>query len=251
MHCCKLTHFKCRFFLDKTSRDPFFYRKSSGILSAYRFRQQDHKPLPHLNSIVFNEQNSPVFIVSERPTIYFMCSVARLFNTVELTNETWLNDGIVQYMVHFAQNIELKLSLNWFLRHEIILILDFLRSSAALTSIEESLQLNLAYKLLLCLTENQINDILYIFSHFIFKIDMYSHNMNLSSEEMSQMKSTYGKICVEYYLNAVGSQVNHIRNRNLFFSMNNLFYCIFREKRFEKTMNEYQCFQMTGPVCCF
>lgn len=217
MHCCKLIHFECEFFLNTMFWNSVFYRKSSGILSAYRFRQQDHKPLPHLNSIVFNEQNSPVFIVSERPTIHFMCSVARLCNTAKLPNETWLNDGIVQYMVHFAQNIELKLSLNWFLRHEIILILDVLRSSAALTSIDKSLQLNLAYKLLLCLTENQINDILYIFSHFIFKIDMYSHNMNLSSEEMSQMKSTYGKVCVEHYLNTVGSQVNCIRNRNFFF----------------------------------
>lgn len=64
------------------------------------------------------------------------------------------------------------------------------------------LQLKLAYKLLLCLTENQINEILQIFSQFIFNLNLYENMNNLTEDDMSRMKSAYGKVYVEYYFNA-------------------------------------------------
>lgn len=183
----------------------------SGILSTHRFRQQDHKPLPHLNSIVYNTQNSPVFIVSDRPTIYFISSLVRFYNNTKSPDKgAWLNDGICNYIKHFAQHTTFDLSLNWFLRHEILFILDWLRSAMAQQKLDKSVQLRLAYKVLTCLTETQINDVLYIFSQFIFNIDIYSQNMNLTLDHMNQMKSTYGKICAETYFNNAHLQVQEV-----------------------------------------
>lgn len=190
-------------------------RKTSGILSSYRFRQQDHKPLPHLNSIVYNSQNSPVFIVSDRPTIYFISSLIRFYNSTKCPDKgLWLNDGIRKYVENFAQNMQFKLSLNWFLRHEILFVLDLLKSPFAQQNFEQSVQQRVAYKVLTCLTDTQINDVLYIFSQYIFNIDMYPQNMNLTSATMNKLKSTYGKVCVESFLNS--SQVCHY-DTNLYF----------------------------------
>lgn len=104
------------------------------------------------------------------------------------------------------QSTKSELSLNWFLRHEILFILDCLESSVAQQTLDKSIQLRLAYKVIVCLTEAQINDILRIFSQFIFNIEMYTQQMNLTSDKMNQLKSTYGKICAESYFNNTDTQ---------------------------------------------
>lgn len=77
----------------------------------------------------------------------------------------------------------------------------------AQSTLDKSTQLRVAYKVSACLTETQINDILHIFSQFIFNINMYSHNMNLTADIMDKLKSVYGKVCVESYLNNIDAQV--------------------------------------------
>lgn len=76
--------------------------------------------------------------------------------------------------------------------------------------LDKSVQLRVAYKVLTCLTETQINEVLYIFSQFIFNLDMYSQNMNLTLDQMNQMKSTYGKVCAETYFNNAHLQVQEV-----------------------------------------
>lgn len=184
-------------------------RTTSGILSSFRFRQQDHQPMPHLHSIVYNSQNSPVFIVSDRPTIYLISSLVRFYNNTKCPDKgAWLNDGIQKYIENFSRNTEFKLSLNWFLRQEILFVLELLKSSMAQKTFDKSVQLRVAHKVLSCLTETQINDVLHIFSHFIFNIDMYANNMDLTIETLNKLKSTYGKVCAESYLNNADTEVN-------------------------------------------
>lgn len=127
-------------------------------------------------------------------------------NTKTLDKGLWLNDGIRAYIEKFVKNTEFKLSLNWYLRHEILFVLDLLKSPLAKETLDKSTQLRVAYKVLVCLTETQINEVLNIFSQYIFNIDMYSQSMDLTSDKMDQIKSTYGKVCAESYLN--NAQVN-------------------------------------------
>lgn len=82
--------------------------------------------------------------------------------------------------------------------------------------LDKSVQLRVAYKVLTCLTETQINDVLFIFSQFIFNIDMYAQNMNLSSDKTNKMKSTYGKVCAETYFNNAHLQVQEVNFAYLF-----------------------------------
>lgn len=189
----------------------FHFRNSSGVLSSLRQRQQNHTPLPHLHSIVFNARNSPVFIVSEKPTIYLLSSIVHFFNNMKNTkipigNADWLSDALIGYIEKFAKNTSWSFSMNWFLRREVTFVLDLLKSSAFQQRIDKKLQLMIAYKLLCCLDDTQLNDILYIFSRFIFNIDLYEHKMNVTS--MDEWKSLYAKVCVEYYLNSLNREVS-------------------------------------------
>lgn len=216
----------------------FWNRNTSGILSSYQFRQQDHKPLPHLNSIVYNSHNSPVFIVSDRPTIYFIGSLMRFYNNTKYTNNgAWMNDGIRQYIENFAENTKFNFSLNWFLRQEILFVMDLLKSSSTHEVLDKSVLLRVAYKVLVCLTETQINDVLHIFSQFIFNIDMYPQTTNLSSDTMNRLKSTYGRICAEFYLNTASAQV--ISNEIIYdwFETNRLYSDVGKRGKFRSNSN--------------
>lgn len=181
------------------------------MLSSLRQRQQDHQPLPHLHSIVFNARNAPVFIVSEKPTIYLLSSIVNFFNNMKNTkiaigNGDWLNDGLIGYIGKFAMNTSWSFPMNWFLRREITFVVDLLKSTAFQQRIDKQTQLMVAYKLLCCLDGTQLNDILHIFSRFIFNIDLYEHKMNVTS--MDEWKSLYAKVCVEYYLNSLNEEVS-------------------------------------------
>lgn len=181
------------------------------MLSSLRQRQQDHKPLPHLHSIMFNKRNSPVFIVSEKPTIYLLSSIVHFFNTninytkIPIGSGDWLNDELIAYIEKLAGNTSWSFSMNWFLRREVTFVLDLLRSTAFQQRIDTRLQLMVAYKILCCLDDTQLNDILHIFSRFIFNIDLYEHKMNVTS--MDEWKSLYAKVCVEHFLNSLNGEV--------------------------------------------
>lgn len=211
------------------SKCDFHCRKSSGMLSSLRQRQQDHKPLPHLHSIVFNGRNSPVFIVSEKPTIYLLSSIVRFFNTnikntkIPIGSGDWLNDELIVYIEKFAGNTSWSFSMNWFLRREVTFVLDLLRSTAFQQRIDKRLQLMVAYKILCCLDDTQLNDILHIFSRFIFNIDLYEHKMNVTS--MDEWKSLYAKVCVEHFLNSLNGEVSALLCRYCLPAENSISFC--------------------------
>lgn len=159
---------------------------------------------------MFNARNSPVFIVSEKPTIYLLSSIVRFFNSISTTipigSSDWLNDELIGYAERFAKNSSWSFSMNWFLRREITFVLDLLRSTAFQQRADKRLQLTVAYKVLGCLDDTQLNEILQIFSRFIFKHDLYEHKSDVTS--MDEWKSLYAKVIVEHFLNSLHGEVS-------------------------------------------
>lgn len=187
------------------------FRKSSGILSKNTIRQQDHAPLPHLHSIVINSKNSPIFVVSERPTIYLISSIVRFFNDAQdsnlpIDNGRWLNDGLIAYIENFTQNSNWSMAMNWFLRREITFVLDMLKSKAFKQKINRKLQLITAYKVLNCLDETQINDVLVIFNQFIFNSQLY--DTEIDAKTVNEWKSIYARIFIESFFNRAEENVS-------------------------------------------
>lgn len=128
-------------------------------------------------------------------------------NTKYLSDGSWLDEGIVEYVEHFARNSEADVSLNWFLRQEVIFMLDILKSSAVQSKIDKKIQLQMAYKVVNCLTEVQTNELLTIFSQFIFNIEMYPNRFDLNLDTMNRLKCNYAQLCVDRFLHTVNAQV--------------------------------------------
>lgn len=102
-------------------------------------------------------------------------------------------------------NSNWKLSMNWFLRREIVFVLEMLRSQSFKQKIEKKIQLNVAYKVLQCMDDTQLNEILQIFSQYVFNRALYEHD---SCETMiDEWKSVYAKICVEMFFGGLDDEV--------------------------------------------
>lgn len=132
----------------------------------------------------------------------------RFYNNTKYPNDgSWLDEGIVQYVQHFVCNSEAEISLNWFLRQEVIFMLDLLKSTEMQSKVDKKIQLRMAYKVVGCLSEAQTNELLTIFSQFIFNIEMYSNRLDLTLDTMNRLKSNYAQLCVDRFLSTVNAQV--------------------------------------------
>lgn len=132
----------------------------------------------------------------------------RFYNSTKYPNgDSWLDEGIVQYVEHFVSNSEAEMSLNWFLRQEVIFMVDLLKSTAVQAKIDKKIQLQMAYKVVGCLSEGQTNELLTIFSQFIFNIEMYPNRLDLTLDTMNRLKSNYAQLCVDRFLSTVNAQV--------------------------------------------
>lgn len=105
-------------------------------------------------------------------------------------------------------NINWILSMNWYLRREIIFILDMLRSKLFKHKIAKNIQLMIAYKILHCMDDTQFNEILQLFSQYVFNNDLYEHKIDEQMENsIVEWKSIYAKICVEMFFNGLDDEV--------------------------------------------
>lgn len=117
----------------------------------------------------------------------------------------WMNDGLATYINKFSMNSNWKLSMNWFLRREIVSVLEMLRSQSFKQKIEKKIQLNVAYKVLHCMDDTQLNEILQIFSQYVFNGALYEHD---GCETMiDEWKSVYAQICVEMFFGGLDDEV--------------------------------------------
>lgn len=185
--------------------------QTSSLLSTFTLRSE-HKPLPSLNSVVLNSRNSPTFIISDKSIFYLIGSIVHFYNQNQnLTNlmgtEFWFNENIKNYMKKVAEDTKwLTHSSNWHLQRELVVIVNLLKSNVVQENSDKTILLKLSYKMVTCLNENQLDDILYLFSNFIFNLNYYESK--IENAAIDDWKSLYAKVCVEDYLNMLYNQVS-------------------------------------------
>lgn len=103
-------------------------------------------------------------------------------------------------------NTDWNLSMNWYLRREIVFILDMLRSESFKQKIDKKQQLMVAYKILHCMDDTQFNDILQLFSQYVFNGDLYECCDDVRTL-IDEWKSIYAKIFVEMFFSGLDDEV--------------------------------------------
>lgn len=162
--------------------------------------------------MVINNRNSPTFIIPENSSFYLISSLVNFYNRNKnlknlIGSEQWLADAIKTYIQMLATHSKWAARANnWFIQREIETIVNLLKSTTVQVNIDKRSLLKLSYEIVGCLNDNQLTDILFLFSSFIFNLNLYeNHIENIS---MENWKALYAKVCVEEYLNNLNDQVS-------------------------------------------
>lgn len=162
-----------------------------------------YKPLMNLGSIVRRHKKSaPSLVLSQDYSIYFMDSMLLLIDAFDNMNnaknydfhhklcEVFYSEDIEKYLAGFSAQFNRNVSTNWFLKTEINFIFNLLKS--------RSLQFNpwllkVAFNLLNCLTQENLDKICQIFKTFVFH-DRYYFANNVTEEEFMRFKYIYSGV---------------------------------------------------------
>ena len=161
------------------------------------------KPLINLGSIVRRHKKSaPSLIMSQDYSIYFMNSLLLFIDAFDNMNnaknydfhhklcEIFYTEDIEKYLEGFSVQFNRSVATNWFLKTEINFIFNLLKS--------RSLQFNpwllkVAFNLLNCLTQENLDKICHIFKTFVFN-DRYYFSSDVSEKEFERWKYIYSGV---------------------------------------------------------
>lgn len=188
-------------------------------MSKNRLRPMKHDPLPDLNSVIMTATSLPSLVVSASSVMQLFDSLARLSNAKQLKlnrdafTALWFNDSLRAYVTSMAGDINRSFITNWFVRTEVQFIVELLKSAAvrSLAGDKPNL-LKLTFKIVTCLSEHQMDDLLFLLNNIVFNIDYYSHKCIFRQTSVNHWNSTYVKIIMQKYfirLNAIDRPSPH------------------------------------------
>lgn len=182
------------------------FRQTSALLSKNERRTNIHEPLPDLNSITLSSKNLPALIITEKCAIFLFESLVRLTNNKyfkdheERITSLLLSDGLKLYIEALSKQINTKFNTNWFARNEIQFCIELLKSSTIRNAIDKNILLNLTYKIITCLGDYQLNDLLFLLNNVIFNVEYYLHKAIFRQTNLNNWNTVYVKIFIQKYL---------------------------------------------------
>lgn len=203
---------------------------SSPFFRVFEDRCNVHKPLINLGSIVRRHKKSaPSLVLSQDYSIYFMDSLLLFIDAFDNMNNTknydfhhklceiFYTEDIEKYLEGFSTQFNRNLSTNWFLKIEINFIYHLLKA--------RSLQFNpwllkVAFNLLNCLTQENLDKICHIFKTFVFN-DRYYFANDVTEKEFERWKYIYSGV--------VMSKLGPVSQKDFCFLLSVVSCCNFRK----------------------
>lgn len=161
-----------------------------------------YRPLINLGSIVRTHKKSPPTLVfTQEYSVFVMKSMLmfiKAFDNMSNVNnqdyhrklsELFFSEHIEKYLEGFSIQFNHNLSANWFLKKEIEFIYELLNSRSLQFS---PFLLKVAFNLLNCFTQENLEKILYIFENFVFNGKFYYASVKL--EELNKWKFIYNGV---------------------------------------------------------
>lgn len=179
------------------------------LLLKLSLRTNQHEALPHLNSVVIGASTqSPCLIITQNNPICLMTSILNLLQSLlvgqhrnlysKLITLYWTQE-LAKYLEQLANEITNDhLRRNWFVRLETHFILSLLKCSELREHVmhKKTLQQN-AYKMSTYLTENQVEDVVFLFESVLFKMELYDKSDIFTDSLMNVTKQIYQHICFD------------------------------------------------------
>lgn len=177
------------------------------MLSSYRLRIVQHKPLPNLQSIVIDKNESPTFIITKTHSFYLINSLIYLYLTKSSTptpNYKFLDENILNYLKLISSSININKNLkgNWFLRAEIKMIYNYV-ILLTLVLLEENvsdllkISQNIAEFIIIC----DFYDLGHLWNTVLFNLHCYmiNNDSKVSHALITSWYYTYKEICMSSF----------------------------------------------------
>jgi hypothetical protein len=173
-------------------------------MKTYSDRSAVHQPLPNMGAVVvLNIKSSPSLIfVKQYPTILLQSLlnfIAQLNNNnaanVARYNELlplFFNRHVLAYVTAIGMDgINANVKNNWFAKLELKFLLSLIRWEPTIRHIAPTTILKVSFKLLNCLCQDMINDIIFVFDNIVFSTNYYQHLDENGVEEFKKYRNIY------------------------------------------------------------
>lgn len=185
----------------------FLFSKQSLLLRKISLRTNQHQALPHLNSVVVgNSSKLPEFLVTQKHSLCLLTSILNVMHTLflgqhrklfaDLFASFWTTD-LTNYLDQLAtQTLNDSLRRNWFVRSEIMFLIDLLKCGEVREKrLDKKTLQKIGYRVSTFLTEDQISHVLFLFDSVIFENSLYAQSIGQTQYVMLLWKRIYQHIC--------------------------------------------------------
>lgn len=169
------------------------------MLSSSSPRLNRNESLPDLDSIHFANE-SPRLVVSEKYPIYILGSIATVLVSLKSkNNETLFNDLmnscvnniLVNYLQKISCDFNVNVRKNWFIRNELSFVVNLLRFENIFKVIDKTTVQKIAFNVMRCCTDNELEDLLFLMRHIVFNASIYDNVMDVFQADMDTWIGSY------------------------------------------------------------
>lgn len=182
----------------KCVREPHF-SQSSLLLATTSQRTNKTESLPDLDTVQFST-DSPTLIVGEKYPIYLFNGMVAMLNCLAARNDelivndllkNCMNDVLFDYLKRLSHGFNANVRRNWFVRNELSFVVHLLRLRNALTVVDNATVQKIAFHVMGCCTENELEDLLFILKSIVFNVTAYDQVADVFQTDMDKWYRSY------------------------------------------------------------
>lgn len=175
------------------------FSQSSLLLSSTTPRMYKIESLPDLDSVHF-KNDSPVLIVGEKYPIYVLNGIVAMLQCLEIRKDeemfndlltNCMNDILYDYLKRLSHGFNVNIRRNWFVRNELSFVVNLLRLKSVLKVVDKCTIQRIAFNVMRCCTENELEDLLFVLKNVVFNVALYDNAADVFQSDMDNWYRSY------------------------------------------------------------
>ncbi|KAG4070611.1 hypothetical protein HA402_013531 [Bradysia odoriphaga] len=173
--------------------------QSSLLLSSTTQRTYKTESLPDLDSVQF-QNDSPVLIVGEKYPIYVLNGIIAMLDCMTVRKDetivnhlmtSCMNDILYAYLKRLCNGFNVNIRKNWFVRNELAFVVNLLRLKHIPEAVDKATIQRIAFNVMRCCTENELEDLLFILKNIVFNVARYDNAADVFQSDMDVWYRSY------------------------------------------------------------
>lgn len=155
--------------------------------------------LPDLDSVQFTT-DSPTLIVGEKYPVYVFDGILAMLESLVVRKDenifddlmaNCMNDALFDYLKRLSNGFNENVRKNWFVRGELSFVVNLLRLKDILKALDNTTVQKIAFNVMGCCTENELEDLLFILKNIVFNVAVYDNVGDVFQTDMDNWYRSY------------------------------------------------------------